>query len=91
MDRGIVMMKGDAGLWTSGTYSLQHLGNALMQYQSVVTVSLSSSGMVVMCLFLQCTRQTKCLLVLLDRLNFRGGVSPGKSQTNDWAFVSGSN
>ena len=28
--RGIVMMKGDAGLWTSGTYSMQHLGEALM-------------------------------------------------------------
>ena len=24
------MMKGDAGLWTSGTYSMQHLGEALM-------------------------------------------------------------
>ena len=24
--RGIVMMKGDARLWTSGTYSMQHLG-----------------------------------------------------------------
>ena len=28
--RGIVMMKGDAGLWTSGTYNMQHLGEALM-------------------------------------------------------------
>ena len=26
----IVMMKGDAELWTSGTYSMQHLGEALM-------------------------------------------------------------
>ena len=24
------MMTGDAGLWTSGTYSMQHLGQALM-------------------------------------------------------------
>ena len=30
---------------------------------------------------------TKFLLVLLGRLNFRGGVFPGKSQTDDWTFV----
>ena len=30
MGRGIVMMKDDAGLWVSGTYSMQHLGEALM-------------------------------------------------------------
>ena len=29
MDRGIVMMKGDAGLWTSGTYSMQALGGGI--------------------------------------------------------------
>ena len=34
---------------------------------------------------------TICLLVPLDRLNFKCWVSPGKSQTNNWAFVSGSN
>ena len=27
---GIVMMEGDAGLWTSDTYSMQHLREALM-------------------------------------------------------------
>ena len=30
MGRGIVMMKGDARLWTPGTNSMQHLGEALM-------------------------------------------------------------
>ena len=87
MGRGIVMMKGDAGLWTSGTYSIQHLGETLMQIQ----ICSPSSGMVVKCLVLAIYKATICFLVLLDRLNFRGGVSPGKSQTNDWAFVSGSN
>ena len=47
--------------------------------------------MVVMCPVLAMHEATVCLLVLLDRLDFRGGVSPGKSQTDDWAIVSGSN
>ena len=59
-------------------------------YQSAVTVRLSSSGVVVMCPILAMYEATISLLVLLDRLNFGGWVSPGKSQTNDWAFVSGS-
>ena len=60
-------------------------------YVCMVTVRLSSSGMVVMCPVLAMYEATICLLVLLDRFNFGGGVSPGKSQTDDWAFVSGSN
>ena len=45
---------------------------------------------IVMCPVLSMYEATICLLVLLERLNFRGGVSPRKSQI-DWAFVSGSN
>ena len=41
---------------------------------------LSSSGMVVMCPVLAMYEASICLLVLLDRLNFRGGVPPGKAR-----------
>ena len=84
------MMKGDAGLWTSGTYSMQHLGEALMHIPtcSHTVPFLQWNG----CdLSKAMYEATICLLVLLDRLNFRGGLSPGKGQTDDWAFVSGSN
>ena len=56
-------------------------GRHCCTYQSAVTVRLSSSGMVVICPVWAMYEATICLLALLDGLNFRGGVSPGKSQT----------
>ena len=59
---------------------MQHLGEALMHIPFVIKVRLSSSEMVVMCPVLAMYEATICLLVLPDRLNFRGVVSPGKNQ-----------
>ena len=91
MGRGIVMMKGDAGLWTSGTYSMQHLGKVLMYIPICGHSAPFLQWNSWLCPVLAMYEATICLLVLLYRLNFRGGVSPGKSQTDDLAFVSGSN
>ena len=77
------MMKSDTGLWTLGMYSMQRLGEALMHIPICGHSTPSSSGMVVMCPVLAMYEAIICFLVLLDRLNFRGGVSPGQSQTDD--------
>ncbi len=59
--------------------------------QSALTVRLSSSSTVAVWPDLLKKVVTILFAVLRLRLNFTGTCSKGNSQTDDWAFVSGSN
>ena len=66
------------------------LGRQMLMYHSALPVFLSSSGVEVTWPILAKTAIV-CLKVLLNFLNFTGGLSPAKSQTEDCCLVSGSN
>ena len=76
--------------WRRLHYAWKTLGKQWLTYQSVVTVFLSSSGMVPTWLNFGKKHAIVCLEALLFLLNFTGGFSSGKTHAADCCFVSGS-